>query len=434
LIEKEEKRWKKRYIKKSVFTLFSYKKRNPCILLALPHPSLSVQYKCKQSAFLIEEGVKQLKRFGVVLLIAFMLVNIFLVPAAFAQDMAPNARAAVVLDVASGRILYGKNMDEKLPMASTTKIMTAITAIEKGNIDDTVIASFRAQNTGGSSIYLQAGERLSLEDLLYGLMLRSGNDAAVAIAEHVGGNIEQFAQIMNQKAVEIGAFNSNFVNSHGLDNKDHYTTVQDLGLIASYALRNKIFSRIVSTKQKKIPWWGRSYCRVLKNKNKLLWQLEGGDGVKTGYTKMAGRCLVASATRDGWQLVSVVLNCGPMWQESKKLLEYGFGTYQPVKYYEKGQFVKTVAVSNGKKERVRIVTDRLLMVPLTGEEKERVQVKEEWVDFLEAPVREGQKAGEVRIELDGKTLMKANLVAQEDIRDKSLLKSGREIIEMLIKH
>lgn len=374
-----------------------------------------------------------MKRFGILFMTAFMLVNIFLIPAAFAQDIAPGARAAVVLDVVSGRILYGKNMDEKLPMASTTKIMTGITAIEERSINDTVVASLRAQNTGGSSIYLQAGERLSLEDLLYGLMLQSGNDAAVAIAEHVGGSVEAFARIMNQKAVEIGVFNSNFANPHGLDNKNHYTTARDLGLIASYALQNEIFSQIVSTKQKKIPWWGRSYCRVLRNKNKLLWQLEGGDGVKTGYTKRAGRCLVASATRDGWQLVSVVLNCGPMWQESRNLLEYGFGTYQPVLFYDKGQFLKTVAVSGGKKERVRVVTDRLVMIPLTEQEKERIKVVKEWVDFLEAPVEKGQKAGEVRIELDGKILMKTNLVAQEDIKEKSLIRSGQEMLRKIIK-
>ncbi len=374
-----------------------------------------------------------MRKYGLVTLIISLAINLVIMQSADAQDVAPSARAAVVMDVVSGRVLYGKNMDERLPMASTTKIMTAITAIENGNINDIVIASLKAQNTGGSSIYLQAGERLSLEDLLYGLMLQSGNDAAVAIAEHVGGSTEGFALMMNQKAVEIGAYNTNFVNPHGLDDVHHYTTAGDLAKIASYGLRNQVFARIVSTKQKKIPWWGRDYSRVLKNKNKLLWQMEGGDGVKTGYTRRAGRCLVASATRNGWQLVSVVLNCGTMWQESVSLLEYAFNAYQPVIYYEKGQFVKTVAVSNGKKERIRVVTDRLLMVPLTGEEKERVKVEEEWVDYLEAPVVKGQKAGEVRVELEGEVLARANLIAQEEVKEKGFMRSGRDILNKLLK-
>lgn len=368
------------------------------------------------------------KRFLLVLVIVFIMANLLYNPSALARELAPNARSAVLIDVASGRILYGKQIDLRLPMASTTKIMTAIIAVEKGNLKDTVIASFRAQNTGGSSIYLQAGERLTLEELLYGLMLQSGNDAAVAIAEHVGGSVEGFVDMMNYKAMEIGAYNTSFANPHGLDAWNHYTTARDLATITAYALRNETFSKIVSTKLKKIPWWGRDYDRVLKNKNKLLWRLEGCDGVKTGFTSKAGRCLVTSATRDGWQLVSVVLNCGPMWQESTNLLEYGFSTYKPFTYYDRGQFVKTVAVLNGKKERVRIVTDRLVRVPLTEEEAQRVKVVEKWVDFLEAPVKKGQKAGEIRVELDGKILMKANLVAQEDIKEKNMFKSIKRII------
>jgi D-alanyl-D-alanine carboxypeptidase (penicillin-binding protein 5/6) len=379
------------------------------------------------------KGGRGLKKAIGVLVAVLMVINFIVFDVAIASTLTPSARAAILMDVVSGRILYAKDEKEKLPMASTTKIVTAITAIESGNLQDIVTASMKAQNTGGSSIYLQAGERLSLEDLLYGLMLQSGNDAAVAIAEHVGGSVNGFARMMNEKAAEIGAFNSNFVNPHGLDTHNHYTTAEDLGRIAAYALRNDVFSKIVSTKQKRIPWWGRDYCRVLKNKNKLLWSVKGGDGVKTGYTRNAGRCLVSSATRDGWQLVAVVLNCGSMWEESTNLLEYGFSAYQPVTYYEKGQFVKTIAVFNGKKDRVRIVTDRLVRVPLTQEEKERVEIVENWPDYLEAPVKEGQVAGQVRIELDGKVLIKANLVCQESVKEKDLKKFLFDIIANTIK-
>lgn len=365
-------------------------------------------------------------------LFAILYILCLIVPCCAAASQTPDAKSAILIDVASGRVLYSKNEKEKLPMASTTKIMTAITAIENGRLDDVVTASLRAQNTGGSSIYLQAGEKLSLEDLLYGLMLQSGNDAAVAIAEHIGGSIEGFSGMMNEKAAEIGVFNSSFANPHGLDNPGHYTTAEDLGKVASYALRNQTFSAIVSTKQKKIPWWGRSYNRILNNKNKLLWNLEGGDGVKTGYTSNAGRCLVSSATRDGWQLAGAVLNCGPMWEESINMLEYGFSFYKPVTFYEQGQFVKTVAVANGKKDRVRLVTDRLVRIPLTAEEEEKVTVVEEWEDIIRAPVEEGQAAGSVKIELEGKVLFRANLICQESIKEKSLKKSFFDILSNAI--
>ena len=286
------------------------------------------------------------KIFSVLLIITAVL----LLPVVCAgQRLTPNSRAAALIDVESGRILYQKDIKARLPMASTTKIMTAITAIEEG------AGGYGNRQPPGHRIqeahqYIPAvGQRLTLEELLYGLMLQSGNDA-VAIAEHIGRDCEGFASMMNRKAADIGAINSNFVNPHGLDAEGHYTTAEDLAKITAHALRNPVFARIVATKQKKIPWWGRDYSRVLNNKNKILWQLEGGDGVKTGFTNKAGRCLVASATREDWQLASVVLNCGPMWEESKALLEYGFETYNPVTFYHKGQFVRTIAVRKGKAE------------------------------------------------------------------------------------
>ena len=183
------------------------------------------------------------------------------------------ARAAVVMEASSRRVLYAKNPHMKLPMASTTKIMTAILAIEMGNLEDVVTVSPKAMGVEGSSIYLAKGERLTLEQLLYGLMLRSGNDAAVAIAEHIGGSVENFVRLMNRKAVQIGARNTNFVNPHGLHDDMHYTTAYDLALISAYAMQNPVFRTIVSTKYKKIPWEGRSYDRVLQNKNALLLSL-----------------------------------------------------------------------------------------------------------------------------------------------------------------
>jgi D-alanyl-D-alanine carboxypeptidase (penicillin-binding protein 5/6) len=167
----------------------------------------------------------------------------------------------------------------------------------------------------------------------------------------------------------------------------------------------------------------------MNNKNKILWQVEGGDGVKTGFTKKAGRCLVASATRDDWQLASVVLNCGPMWEESKALLEYGFENYKPFTFYQEGQFVRTVAVKKGKEERVRLVADRTVMVPLTDEERERVELVEDSEDNLQAPVVEGQVAGSVKVMLDGEIIMYANLICQQEVKERSI----RSVIPVILK-
>lgn len=372
------------------------------------------------------------KRLNILIIHLIVITSLLLPVVCAAQELSPNSRAAVLIDVVSGRILYEKNMKQQLPMASTTKIMTAITAIEAGKLQELVTVSLKAQNTGGSSIYLQAGEKLMLEELLYGLMLQSGNDAAVAIAEHIGGSCEGFAGMMNRKAAQIGALNTNFVNPHGLDQDGHYTTAEDLAKITAYALRNPVFREIVATKQKKIPWWGRDYLRVLNNKNKILWRVEGGDGVKTGFTNNAGRCLAASATREDWQLASVVLNCGPMWEECTALLEYGFENYQPVMYFQEGQFIKTIAVRKGKEERVRLVCDRTLRIPLTGSEQERIVVAEDSEDYLRAPVRQGQKAGTIKVMLDGQVLMEGSLVCQEEIKEKSIGSAITEILKALL--
>ncbi len=244
------------------------------------------------------------------------------------------AKSAIVIDQETGRVLYEKNSHEKLPMASTTKIMTLLVALEKGNLKDIVTVSKRAASVGGSSIWLSPGEKIDMESLLYGLMLNSGNDAATAIAEHIGGSVENFAKIMNEKAKEIGAYDTHFVTPSGLDIgiDDHYTTAYDLALITRYAFRYPKFAEIVSTKEKTIPWEGKEWDRYLRNKNKLLWIYEGADGVKTGFTNKAGRCLVSSATREGRRFIAVVLNSPPMWEDSIKILDYAFSKYKLIEY------------------------------------------------------------------------------------------------------
>lgn len=248
---------------------------------------------------------------------------------ASADTFRTSAKSAVVMEKTSGRVLWQKNADEQLPMASTTKIVTAYTVIKNAqNLDKAVEIPAAACGIEGSSVYLRAGEHLTIRELLLGLMLRSGNDCAVALAMEVGGSVENFCQLMNDTARELGCENSNFANPHGLPCDEHYTTARDLATITCNALKNSTFSEIVSTKSAKINNEGYDYLRVLTNKNKLLTSFDGADGVKTGFTKKAGRCFVGSATRNGMQVVVVVLNCGPMFEDTASLLNAAFATYE----------------------------------------------------------------------------------------------------------
>lgn len=340
-----------------------------------------------------------------------------------------SASAAAVMEIETGRVLYGKDADKRCPMASTTKIMTAITAIECGDLSDIVEVSDNASGVEGSSIWLEVGERLTLEDLLYGLMLRSGNDAAVAIAEHIGGSVEKFVDIMNSKAREIGARNTHFVNPHGLPDEDHYTTAYDLALITAYAMKNPVFKQIVSTKYRKIPWEGHEWDRAMQNKNKLLWKYEGANGVKTGYTKEAGRCLVAAAYRNGMQLVAVVLNDGPMWEDSMALLDYGFDNFSMYEALPKNKTVIDVPVLRGKENRVALKTARAVVIPVTDEERNSLRIEFHYPSAIEAPIAAGKDYGTVEVLLDGQTIATDKLIAVQDVKDKNYFRELRGLIE-----
>jgi D-alanyl-D-alanine carboxypeptidase (penicillin-binding protein 5/6) len=341
-----------------------------------------------------------------------------------ANDICPPqtaAKAAIVMDQQSGRILYEKNINEKLPMASTTKIMTILLALEYGNLNDIVTISKRACNVGGSSIWLSPGEKITLDNLLYGLMLNSGNDAATAIAEHIGGSVENFVHMMNLKASEIGASNTHFVTPSGLDIdiNDHYTTAYDLALITRYAFNNyEKFAQIVSTKEKTIPWYGHDWGRYLKNKNKLLWQYDGADGVKTGYTKKAGRCLVSSATRNGHRLIAVVLNSGPMWEDSEKMLDYAFAKYKYKLIINKGQVAKTLPVINGKSKYLPVIFSDDFELPVSKEEKLNININMNLPENVKAPIIIGEKIGSVDILIDNKKITKIDIIAGKSIKQR----------------
>lgn len=340
-----------------------------------------------------------------------------------------SAKAMCVMEVSTGRVLYAKNKDMQLPMASTTKIMTAITAIENcKDLDEKFVISPKAVGVPGTSLYLRNGEEFSVRELLYGLMLISGNDASVAIGERVGGEggISAFVELMNKTAKKIGTENSHFDNTHGLDSKTHYTTAQDLARITSYAMENETFREIVSTRSTKIIS-GEGKTRYLKNKNKLLSSLEGCDGVKTGFTDDAGRCLVSSCTRDGMRLVCVVLNCGPMFEESAALLQQGFEEYKLYDLSKFFTFKRQIKVENAKQEYVNIASEGKCMFPLRASELDKIKITYSLPSSLEAPVQKSQKVGEISIFFDNDLLFSKNIYTIEDIRSNTVLEGLKTI-------
>ncbi len=344
-----------------------------------------------------------------------------------------TAKSAILIEAASGRVLYEKNAFEKLPMASTTKIMTAIIAIENCNLNDTVVVSSNASEVGESSIWLAAGEKMTMSDMLFGLMLASGNDAAVAIAEHVAGSVDKFSEMMNAKAKEIGAYETNFNNPNGLPTDDHYTTAYDLAIISAYAMKNDFFRELVRTQYKTIPWEGHEYNRVVKNKNKLLWQYEGGNGIKTGYTKAAGRCLSAAAERDGMQLISVVLSASDMFGDCAKLMDYGFNNYSNKLIQHAGEYLGDVNVKQGVKDYFPVYTKEDVYYPLTDEEFGRIEKRVYLEKELNAPVLEGQKAGFVDIWLGTRQIYSVSLTAPNTIGENSYKYNIGKILERWLK-
>lgn len=340
----------------------------------------------------------KLKRFFAGVAAAFLAATLFL----SVEVGAISASSGILMDAATGRVMYEKLPDKQSLIASTTKIMTALVVCEQCNVLDRVKIPKEAVGIEGSSMYLKEGEVLTVQDLLYGLMLRSGNDAAVALAIYCAGTVEGFAELMNDKARALGLQNTHFVNPNGLDAPGHYSTARDLAVLACYAMDNPIFAQTVSAKTVRI---GE---RVLKNHNKLLWQVEGADGVKTGFTKAAGRILVSSATRQGRRLVAVTINAPNDWQDHKSLLEEGFSQYSIQSIVEKGQCLGTVQVAGGQAGTVELLADEDFSYALTETEEPQIVLPKP--GFVYAPVAEGQEAGFAYVCLNDKPVGKIPLV------------------------
>ncbi len=342
--------------------------------------------------------------------------------------MSSSAKSMCVIDKYSGRILYSKNPYEKLPMASTTKVVTAITVLEHcDDLDEKIVVADEAIGVEGTSIYLRKDEEIRVIDLLYGLMLRSGNDSATALACHVAGGVDEFADMMNETAEKVGATSSHFTNPHGLDDPDHYTTAYDLSLITAYALGNLTFKEIVSTRNYVIEATNKSDKRYLTNKNKLLLNLPGCCGVKTGFTSKAGRCLVSALEQDSSTAVCVVLNCGPMFEESSALLTSAFEEYDFVKLIDKDKEIYNEYIIDESEGKLYLYAEEDFYYPLKKLEMRSIRIKYT-VDLDDA--KSGDEVGKIEIFLENDLIKTLKLYTMNKI-DKLIDSDTLRINEVL---
>ena len=324
-----------------------------------------------------------------------------------AGAVSTSATAAILMDADSGRVLYEHQAHRQMLIASTTKILTALVAIREGNLSDTVKVSRKAAYTEGSAMYLKEGEELTLETLLYGLMLCSGNDAAVAIAEHIAGSEADFADLMNETAEVLGMADSSFANPNGLDAEGHYSTARDMAVLACAAMENRTLARIVSTKSVTIGG------RTMTNHNKLLSWMDHCTGLKTGYTKAAGRTLVSCAEQNGQRLIAVTLQDGNDWADHQSLFAYGFSTYPARLLAQIGQPLEQGSVEGGTRSTVPLVAAGSFSWPLAeGEEPER---RVEMDAPLRAPLTAGTKVGQAVFTLNGAEIGRVDLLCGKTV-------------------
>ena len=353
-------------------------------------------------------------------------VFVIMMPAALgtAAPFDVTAKSAIVIEAATGKVLYEKNANDRRYPASTTKIMTLITALEEGNVTDVVTANPNIATVEGSSMWLTAGEQLPMLDMLYGMMLVSGNDATVAVAEHISGSVSAFARLMTFKAQALGATHTNFTNSSGLPDVNHYTTAADMAKITAYGYKLPLLTKIVATKEKTMPWQGQAHDRDLFNENRMLWIYDGANGAKTGYTEDAGSCLVSAAKRNGVQLITVVFDSEQMWIDSTALLNYGFTQVHEQTMIKQGDILKTIKVLDGKNgASVSLYAQNEITIPVTADDQEGFTTVIEGPDQVNAPLAQGQVVGHVKVLYQNEEVGSTDLVAQSAVEKKSLFKS-----------
>ena len=337
-----------------------------------------------------------------------------------------NSRRYIVYDRISKSMIIGKNADIKSAMASTTKIMTTIVILEKSDLDETVTVSAKAGGTGGSRLGLKRGDKASVRDLLYGLMLRSGNDAAVALAEHVGGSVKGFAELMNEKASELGLTNTHFVTPHGLDDANHYTTALELAKLTDYAMDNETFAKIVGTKSTTI--YINNQPRQINNTNELLGVLNGVVGVKTGFTNNAGRCLVTETKRNNMDIITIVLGADTKKDRTKdsvNLIEYTFSKYkmynveeQIIEEFNKWKNIneKRILIIKGKQSNPKLALGAIEKATIPICDNDKIEYSINALTEIEAPLEKWNVMGTLTVKLNGKILENIDIVNVNEVQ------------------
>lgn len=339
----------------------------------------------------------------------------------------PNA---LLYDVTYDKILYEKNINERIPNASTTKILTAIVAYENSNMEDIVEVSTKAASIGGSKINLRKGDKVKMDSLMKGLLMSSGNDAAIAIAEHVGGSVEGFCSLMNKRAIELGATNTNFTTPHGLDNEEHYTTLSDLLIFSKYFIQIPYLMEIANTEQTIIKI--NNYEKELRSTNEMLLLYDCVNGIKTGYTSKAGRCLITSIESGDRNLITMVLGCETKKQrteETIKLISYGYDNFEVVDILEKMQRVFDMRVRKAVKDKYKLEINGNRKVLLGKNEKNDIQYEYEISELLTAPIEKGSLIGEIRVLLKGNIISKLQIKVPHTIERKNILNYFLEIFQ-----
>jgi D-alanyl-D-alanine carboxypeptidase (penicillin-binding protein 5/6) len=344
-----------------------------------------------------------------------------------------SAGAAILMDWQTGEVLYTQNAHARRDPASTTKVLTAILALERANLTDQVKISRRAAYTPGSSMYIKPGQVYSLHDLIHGLLLRSGNDAAAAIAEHVSGSVEGFAKLMTLRAKELGARNSHFTNPHGLTDKHHFSTAFDLAVITRHALQNETFAGIVSLRDTALTYEHLHRDVILHNTNRLLGIMKDADGVKTGTTSAAGPCLIASATRAEQKLLAVVLHAGNRWGDAARLLEWGFENFQLAYFGREGEVLLKAPVKGGRDRAVPLALSKSLVHLSSRQDAKPSQVKVELAAQIAAPIQTGQRLGRAIVTDGERILDTASLVAVHPVPARTFAESLYHLLSPLVE-
>lgn len=355
-----------------------------------------------------------------------------------AEETHPYKSMAVV-ETSSGRILAGFNTTKRLPMASTTKIATAIVTIESmEDLKKTYRVPDSAVGIEGSSMYLKYGEELSIEEYLYGLMLPSANDSAVALSIIVSGSEENFCKKLNELAEKLDLKNTNFVTASGLHNENHYTSAEDLAKLSAYAMKNETFKKIVSTEKITVSGAEEGNPRHLKNKQKLLFDEELKNagilvtGIKSGFTPEAGRCLVTSATKNGMEVIAVVLNAPDMFNESKKAILDVYSNYELINVFPPKHHLGTLPVENNSESMINLYTSEGFSYPLTKEERAMIKITYDYPNMVQPPIKKDEVIGEVKITLYGQELFKTEIMSIEEVERLGNLNRLKKIIEKFI--